>query len=226
VEYGGIGTMSKSSNGVDPQELIDRFGADTARLCVMYAGRPTTARCGPTRASGRASHPRRLWTFARRVQTRSRRPRRVRSRLAPAVKAAPARAPDVRQATLTTTASSTTPSFRRHEVLNALDAMPPTLQARTLSCARVVDPAPRPLSVVPHIGCALDELAWRNSALPTPRGRRPTRPHSRRTRSSSSCRSTASCAERSSCPRAPIARRSRAQPGQRPKWRSTPPAQR
>jgi leucyl-tRNA synthetase len=36
VEYGGIGTMSKSRrNGVDPQALVDRFGADTARLFTM-----------------------------------------------------------------------------------------------------------------------------------------------------------------------------------------------
>jgi leucyl-tRNA synthetase len=36
VEFGGIGTMSKSRrNGVDPQELVDRYGADTARLFAM-----------------------------------------------------------------------------------------------------------------------------------------------------------------------------------------------
>jgi leucyl-tRNA synthetase len=36
VEYGGIGTMSKSRrNGVDPQLLVDRYGADTARLFTM-----------------------------------------------------------------------------------------------------------------------------------------------------------------------------------------------
>jgi len=41
VEYGGIGTMSKSRrNGVDPQELVDRYGADTARLFTMFAAPP------------------------------------------------------------------------------------------------------------------------------------------------------------------------------------------
>jgi leucyl-tRNA synthetase len=36
VEYGGIGTMPKSRrNGVDPQALVDRYGADTARLFTM-----------------------------------------------------------------------------------------------------------------------------------------------------------------------------------------------
>ena len=41
VESGGIGTMSKSkNNGVDPQALIDRYGADTARLFIMFAAPP------------------------------------------------------------------------------------------------------------------------------------------------------------------------------------------
>jgi leucyl-tRNA synthetase len=41
VESGGIGTMSKSkNNGVDPQAIIDRFGADTARLFMMFAAPP------------------------------------------------------------------------------------------------------------------------------------------------------------------------------------------
>ena len=41
VVYDGIGTMSKSRlNGVDPQSLIDQFGADTARLFVMFAAPP------------------------------------------------------------------------------------------------------------------------------------------------------------------------------------------
>jgi len=41
VEYGGIGTMSKSKkNGVDPQSLVRRYGADTARLFMMFAAPP------------------------------------------------------------------------------------------------------------------------------------------------------------------------------------------
>jgi leucyl-tRNA synthetase len=41
ITYEGVGTMSKSkNNGVDPQELIDRYGADTARLFVMFASPP------------------------------------------------------------------------------------------------------------------------------------------------------------------------------------------
>ncbi|KES12894.1 Leucyl-tRNA synthetase, partial [Snodgrassella alvi SCGC AB-598-O11] len=41
VCIGGIEKMSKSkNNGVDPQELIDRYGADTARLFMMFAAPP------------------------------------------------------------------------------------------------------------------------------------------------------------------------------------------
>jgi len=41
VESGGIGTMSKSkNNGVDPQALVNEYGADTARLFMMFAAPP------------------------------------------------------------------------------------------------------------------------------------------------------------------------------------------
>ena len=41
VTVGGIETMSKSkNNGVDPQALIEKFGADTARLFMMFAAPP------------------------------------------------------------------------------------------------------------------------------------------------------------------------------------------
>ena len=41
VEYDGFGTMSKSkANGVDPQAIIARYGADTARLFMMFAAPP------------------------------------------------------------------------------------------------------------------------------------------------------------------------------------------
>jgi leucyl-tRNA synthetase len=41
VEYGGMGTMSKSKmNGVDPDELVAKYGADTARLFMMFASPP------------------------------------------------------------------------------------------------------------------------------------------------------------------------------------------
>ncbi len=41
VEFSGVGTMSKSkNNGVDPQKLVEEFGADTARLFTMFAAPP------------------------------------------------------------------------------------------------------------------------------------------------------------------------------------------
>jgi leucyl-tRNA synthetase len=41
VSIGGVEKMSKSrNNGVDPQALIDRYGADTARLFIMFASPP------------------------------------------------------------------------------------------------------------------------------------------------------------------------------------------
>jgi leucyl-tRNA synthetase len=41
VESGGVVTMSKSkNNGVDPQALVDQYGADTARLFTMFAAPP------------------------------------------------------------------------------------------------------------------------------------------------------------------------------------------
>jgi len=41
VEHDGLGTMSKSkNNGVDPQRLVEQYGADTARLFMMFAAPP------------------------------------------------------------------------------------------------------------------------------------------------------------------------------------------
>jgi leucyl-tRNA synthetase len=41
VEHAGLGTMSKSkNNGVDPQSLVEQYGADTARLFMMFASPP------------------------------------------------------------------------------------------------------------------------------------------------------------------------------------------
>jgi leucyl-tRNA synthetase len=41
VSYDGVGTMSKSkNNGVDPQALVEKYGADTARLYTMFTAPP------------------------------------------------------------------------------------------------------------------------------------------------------------------------------------------
>ncbi len=66
IDYGGVGTMSKSkNNGVDPQDLIDRYGADTARLFVMFASHPeATLEWSDAGVEGAHRFLRRLWTFA------------------------------------------------------------------------------------------------------------------------------------------------------------------
>lgn len=65
VDYEGVGTMSKSkNNGVDPQDLIDRFGADTARLFVMFASPPEqTLEWNDAGVEGAHRFLRRLWSF-------------------------------------------------------------------------------------------------------------------------------------------------------------------
>jgi leucyl-tRNA synthetase len=66
VKYGGIGKMGKSErNGVDPQDLIDQYGADTARLFVMFVGGPEDASVwSDTGVEGSSRFLRRVWTFA------------------------------------------------------------------------------------------------------------------------------------------------------------------
>jgi leucyl-tRNA synthetase len=66
VEYGGVGKMGKSErNGVDPQTLIDQYGADTARLYVMFAGKPEdSAVWSDTGVEGAARFMKRLWNHA------------------------------------------------------------------------------------------------------------------------------------------------------------------
>jgi leucyl-tRNA synthetase len=66
VEAGGIGTMSKSkNNGVDPQELIDHYGADIARFFMMFTSPPEdTLVWNDAGVEGSARFLRRLWTFA------------------------------------------------------------------------------------------------------------------------------------------------------------------
>jgi leucyl-tRNA synthetase len=65
VEYEGIGTMSKSKrNGVDPQDMIERYGADTARFYVMQANPPTdTVLWNDESVDGSFRFLRRLWTM-------------------------------------------------------------------------------------------------------------------------------------------------------------------
>jgi leucyl-tRNA synthetase len=64
VQYDGLGTMSKSrNNGVDPQELVERFGADTVRLYSMFSAPPEqTMLWSDEGVEGSFRFIRRLWT--------------------------------------------------------------------------------------------------------------------------------------------------------------------
>ncbi|MEI8265728.1 MAG: leucine--tRNA ligase [Betaproteobacteria bacterium] len=66
ITYEGVGTMSKSkNNGVDPQDLIDRYGADTARLFVMFASPPEqTLEWNDAGVEGAHRFLKRVWSFA------------------------------------------------------------------------------------------------------------------------------------------------------------------
>ena len=66
VEYGGVAKMSKSErNGVDPEDIIARYGADTARHFVMFASPPdATLEWSDAGVEGSYRFLRRLWTYA------------------------------------------------------------------------------------------------------------------------------------------------------------------
>ncbi|HRZ07560.1 MAG TPA: class I tRNA ligase family protein, partial [Candidatus Competibacteraceae bacterium] len=66
VTIGGIEKMAKSkNNGVDPQSLIEQYGADTARLFIMFAAPPDQAlEWSDSGVAGAYRFLRRLWIHA------------------------------------------------------------------------------------------------------------------------------------------------------------------
>jgi leucyl-tRNA synthetase len=66
IDYEGVGTMSKSkNNGVDPQDLIEKYGADTARLYTMFTAPPeATLEWNDGAVEGSYRFLRRVWNFA------------------------------------------------------------------------------------------------------------------------------------------------------------------
>ncbi len=66
VDYQGMGTMSKSrNNGVDPQKLVEQYGADTARLFMMFAAPPEqTLEWSDSGMEGSHRFLKRVWSFA------------------------------------------------------------------------------------------------------------------------------------------------------------------
>ncbi len=65
IDYEGVGTMSKSkNNGVDPQQLIEKYGADTARLYTMFTSPPeATLEWNDSAVEGSYRFLRRVWNF-------------------------------------------------------------------------------------------------------------------------------------------------------------------
>ena len=65
IDYEGVGTMSKSkNNGVDPQDLIEKYGADTARLYTMFTVPPeATLEWNDAGVEGSYRFLRRVWNF-------------------------------------------------------------------------------------------------------------------------------------------------------------------
>ena len=66
VVIGGMEKMSKSkNNGVDPQAIIDEYGADTARLFMMFAAPPEQSlEWSDTGVEGAFRFLKRVWNFA------------------------------------------------------------------------------------------------------------------------------------------------------------------
>ena len=65
IDYEGVGTMSKSkSNGVDPQDIIEKYGADTARIYTMFTAPPeATLEWNDAGVEGSYRFLRRVWNF-------------------------------------------------------------------------------------------------------------------------------------------------------------------
>jgi leucyl-tRNA synthetase len=69
VTYEGWTTMSKSkNNGVDPQDLIEKYGADTARLYTMFTAPPeATLEWNDAALDGSFRFLRRVWNFGHKL---------------------------------------------------------------------------------------------------------------------------------------------------------------
>ena len=66
VQYGGMEKMSKSkNNGVDPEALVQKYGADTARLYTMFTSPPeSTLEWSESGVEGAHKYLKRLWHYA------------------------------------------------------------------------------------------------------------------------------------------------------------------
>jgi leucyl-tRNA synthetase len=73
IDYEGVGTMSKSkNNGVDPQDLIEKYGADTARLYTMFTAPPeATLEWNDAAVEGSYRFLKRVWGFGHKLSEQS-----------------------------------------------------------------------------------------------------------------------------------------------------------
>ncbi|HCW89920.1 MAG TPA: leucine--tRNA ligase, partial [Marinobacter sp.] len=71
VEIGGVTKMSKSkNNGIDPQAIIDQYGADTVRLFMMFAAPPEQSlEWSDSGVEGAHRFLKRLWRNVRELMT-------------------------------------------------------------------------------------------------------------------------------------------------------------
>ena len=208
--------MSKSKrNGVDPQQLIAKFGADTARLFVMFAGPPEdTALWSDAGVEGAHRFLRRLWTHA---HANARRPSRRRE-LRPTGRTPSAPVQGCAEGDPRSRCKQANYDYERIQyntvvsagmkMLNALEAVPADAAGAAALAREGLSILLRVLyPVVPHITWVLwNELGFAGRERRPPRravagGRSGERWC--RTRSSSCCRSTASSAGKSGCPPRP-----------------------
>jgi leucyl-tRNA synthetase len=163
VESGGIGTMSKSkNNGVDPQDFIDRYGADSARLFMMFAAPPDLSLdWSDEAAEGALRFLKRLWKAVHTHLAAA-------GPAAPAPAAAGAAATELRRLAHQTLAKVTDDLGRRRtfntaiaavmELVNAIQRFEDTSPAGRAVVHEALEIAVLALSpVVPHIAHAL----WR-----------------------------------------------------------------
>jgi leucyl-tRNA synthetase len=162
VIIGGTEKMSKSkNNGVDPQALIDQYGADTARLFIMFAAPPEQQlEWSDAGVEGASRFLRRVWAFGYSLASQSQNP----NRQQPATSATRA---DVRRE-IHTHLKQANHDFGKHQfntvvsaamkILNALEKLPREDAASSALASEGFSILLRILSpVTPHIAHTL----WR-----------------------------------------------------------------
>jgi len=171
VETGGIGTMSKSkNNGVDPQALIEQYGADTARLFMMFAAPPEmTLEWSDEGVAGANRFLRRLWKLAAEHVSGGAAARMDFTDLSPALQ-------DIRRLTHQTLAKVTDDIGRRRtfntaiaavmELSNALSKLEGSDGATRSVRQEALEMIALMLSpIVPHVCHALWQVLWHTDAV-------------------------------------------------------------